>query len=142
MVRARQGISRMRTIQTGRKCILRCSGSRVGLDRRGDWLVPADVGAPLVTEPLSICIPGKEPLSLLSFTSRIPDYPRLCIMEDDLLRFLESVGRISPRRVNHDGGRTRPGTTGGRGTITWQPNSRTSSEGRRAYPAAPPVLPS
>jgi hypothetical protein len=27
------------------------------------------------------------------------------------------------------------------GTTIWQPNSRTSSEGRKAYPAAPLVLP-
>src|SRR4026208_2145603 len=57
----------MRTIQTGRKCIVWRSGSRVGPDSREDRPGP-------VTETRSVFVPGKEPVSfLISFTSGIPD---------------------------------------------------------------------
>jgi hypothetical protein len=64
-------------------------------------------------------------------------------MGGDLLTFIESERGLTTTSCEplmadrHVWGRQAAG-----GTTTWQPNSRTSSEGRRAYPAAPPVLPS
>ncbi len=63
----------MRTIQTGRKCIVRCSGSGVGRGGREDRPVPARGGAIPVMELRSVFTPGREPVSfLISFTSGIP----------------------------------------------------------------------
>src|SRR5678816_440133 len=119
-------------IQTGRRCIFWRSGSVTGSDGHEDRPAPTRVGETLVIEPLFF---------LISFTSGIPDYRRLGTWKTACSRSwnLESV---SPGRMDHGGWQTRPGSTGGRGTTTWQPNSRTSSEGRRAYPAAPFVRPS
>lgn len=64
-------------IQTGRRCIFPRSGSGADSDGREDRPVPARNGATPLTEPLSIFVTGKGPLScLLSFTSDIPDCRR------------------------------------------------------------------
>lgn len=72
----------MRTIQTGRKCNVRCSSSGVDLDNREARPAPASGGTDPVVEPRSIFVLETGPVFfLISFTSGNPEFRRYEISE-------------------------------------------------------------